>query len=50
MNKESGTDRAKEALSKYVDDIEYLTDQVLITIRNTETLVNSLSSNRVPSS
>lgn len=46
--KESGTDRAKEALSKYVDDIEYLTDQVLITIRNTEWLNSEIANKRKP--
>lgn len=44
----TGTDKAKEALSNYIDDIEYLTDQVLITIRNTEWLANDIANKRKP--
>lgn len=48
IKESTGTDKAKEALSNYIDDIEYLTDQVLITVRNTEKLANDIANKRKP--
>lgn len=48
IKESTGTDKAKEALSNYIDDIEYLTDQVLITVHNTEKLANDIANKRKP--
>lgn len=47
--KESGTDRAKEALSKYIDDIDYLNDGIELIVRNTQSLYNQYRNKRVKS-
>lgn len=45
--KESGTDRAKEALSKYIDDIDYLNDGIEMIVKNTEWLYDQYRNKRI---